>query len=66
MNQMKFNYQVDKETKNTYRFQPDAAAQDLLGQATIYIRKDALKALGIDPTKTLVISFEAKEATDND
>lgn len=62
---MKFNYQVDKETKNTYRFQPDAAAQDFLGQATIYIRKDALKALGIDPTKTLTITISQEGSTDD-
>lgn len=63
---MKFSYQMDKETKNTFRFQPDAAAQDFLGQATIYIRKDALRAMGIDPRQTLVIEIKGEGAPDGE
>lgn len=56
---MKFNYYVDKETNNTYRFQPDVLAARELGQATIYIRKDALKRLGVADIKDgLVITIE--------
>lgn len=60
---MKFNYYVDKETKNTYRFQPDEAATELLGQATIYIKKSALPALGINDIKA-GITLEIGGTTD--
>ena len=56
----KFKYYCDKETNNTYRFQPDVLAVRELGQATIYIRKDALIKLGIkDPRDGLTITIEA-------
>lgn len=54
----KFNYYCDKDTKNTFRFQPDYQAVNTLGQATIYIQKSALKAMGIDPKDGLVITIE--------
>ena len=55
---MKFNYYVDKETNNTFRFQPDTLAARTLGQATIYIRKDALQSLGCaDPKDGLTIEI---------
>jgi len=56
---MTFNYWCDKETNNTYRFQPDDRAKEVLGQATIYIRKSALLRLGIkDPRDGLVIELK--------
>jgi hypothetical protein len=65
---MKYNYYCDKETKNTYRFQPDGdLARDFLGQATIYLKKSAVKALAIDPSKGLVLDIlprRGAESTD--
>lgn len=62
---MQFKYFCDKETKGTFRFQPDERAQEILGQATIYVRKTALPLLGVaDPKDGLLI--EVKGATDND
>jgi len=56
---MTFNYWCDKETPGTYRFQPDEQAKELLGQATIYIKKSALPRLGIkDPRDGLVIELK--------
>jgi len=52
---MTFNYWCDKETKGTYRFQPDEQAEELLGQATIYIKKAALIKLGITDVKNGLI-----------
>jgi hypothetical protein len=42
-----FTYVADKETKGTFRFAPNVAAEDYLGQATIYIKKEALEDMGI-------------------
>lgn len=57
---MTFNYYVDKETTGTYRFQPDEQAKELIGQATIYIKKSALPRLGITDVKSgLVIEIKA-------
>ena len=56
----KFNYQPDKITKNTVRYQPDAAAQSLIGQATIYIQQNWLAMNGINPSDQLIITIEKK------
>jgi hypothetical protein len=58
MSTNKFNYFCDKPTKNTYRFQPDYKAVQILGQATIYLQKSALDQLGIKPDDGLIITIE--------
>ena len=50
-------YTQDKETKGSYRF---ATTRDDLAGASIYLRKDVCKKLGIDPSKGFTIVIEAK------
>lgn len=58
---MKYNYYCDRETKNTFRFQPDGdLARDFLGQATIYLSKSAVKALAINPADGLVLDIQPR------
>ena len=58
MTDNKFNYYPDKITKNTVRYQPDAAAQQLIGQATIYIQQNWLTMNGLQPSDCLTITIE--------
>jgi hypothetical protein len=56
----KIEYVCDKETKGTFRFQPIKGEAEPAGQATIYLKKDFVKAAGIDPMKGFVMTLEAK------
>ena len=58
---MTFKYNMEKETKNTIKFYPDLAGEALLGQAALYIQKDALKEMGITkPSEGLTVTIEAR------
>ena len=57
---MKINYCLDKETKGTYRFAPDAGGQEIVGYATIYLLKDFCRHVGIKPENGITITIEPK------
>ena len=55
---IKAQFQLEKETKNTYRFQeiPDDTGKTKVG--TIYIQKDALSQFNADDIFTLTFAKE--------
>lgn len=56
----KIEYVQTKETKGTFVFAPVRGADDPAGQATIYLKKDFCKAVGIDPLKGFTMILEPK------
>ncbi len=58
---MKINYVLDKETKGSYRFAPDADGQKQIGDATIYLSKPVCSALGIKPDKGFTVDLSPVE-----
>lgn len=58
---MKIEFTIEKETKNTYRFK---AENDEAAIETLYIKKSAVKEMGITAKDKLIISIERGEAID--
>lgn len=56
---MKYQYFCDRETKGTFRFQPEARAERELGKATIYLSKDWLTKNKINPSDGLLIEISS-------
>ncbi|MCD5406388.1 MAG: hypothetical protein LRZ99_01690 [Desulfotomaculum sp.] len=58
MENTKIEYVLDKETKGTFRFKP--ADEEIIGNATIYLKKDFVQKAGIDPKEGFVMTITAK------
>lgn len=56
---MKIEFMFEKETKNTYRLK---AAEDEAAVETLYIKKSAVKEMGMTAKDRLIISIERGEA----
>lgn len=57
----KIEYIQTKETKGTFVFAPLRGADDPAGLATIYLKKDYCKAIGLDPLKGFTMNIEVKK-----
>ena len=51
-------YELDRETKGTYRFAPVGIAADLVGSAYIYLPKIYCRNVGIDPNKGFTMRLD--------
>ena len=60
MSKLTVNYVVGKETKGTFRFAPDAEGQEVIGNATIYLPKEAIKNAGIAPNRGFEMQIAPK------
>lgn len=56
----KIEYVQTKETKGTYVFAPLRGVDDPAGLATIYLKKEFCKSIGLDPLKGFTMSIEVK------
>lgn len=56
---MKIKFEFEKETKGTFRFK---ALEEDAGISTVYIKKSAIKELGLNLKDTLVITLERGDA----
>lgn len=61
MSTKKIAFTVERETKNTYRFQEKVTRMEAPSIGVLYVQKHALNAIGFNGEQDLVVTLEVTE-----